>query len=151
MNDQKKNCARLLLSAVLALALCVSAFAVPPAVKPFTPIELVAGSTVIDAVLYDSATSRAFAAMLPLQVDLWTPADFARAFDLPRRIADEPRTRDFEEGGLAYWYEGPSVAIFHTHEREETVVPVVTLGKITAGAGFFKNYEGPVLIRLKEK
>ncbi len=114
------------------------------------PITITAGDVVLEGELFGNPTAQAFAEMLPLTVDLWHPADFARAFDLETAIPDdEPRTREYELGGLAYWYEGPSVAIFYNDEREETVVPVVTIGKITSDVSVFREYGGTITIERK--
>ena len=73
----------------------------------------------------------------------------AKAFDLPEAIPDiEPHTRAYELGSLAYWYPGPSVAIFHSDHLEETIVPVVTIGRIMDDVGFLADYEGSLSISL---
>ena len=51
-------------------------------------------------------------------------------------------------GSLAYWYPGPSVAIFHSVHLEETIVPVVTIGRIMDDVGFLADYEGSLSISL---
>ena len=115
-----------------------------------TPITITAGDVALEGVLFDTPTAQAFAKMLPLTVNLWHPADFARAFNLETAIPDiEPRTREYELGGLAYWYEGPSVAIFYKHERPQTVVPVVTIGKITSDVSLFQEYGEDITSREK--
>lgn len=116
-------------------------------------ITITAGDTVLDALLFDNQTARDFAAMLPLTVELWHPApDFARAFDLPERIPQyEEPGRTYELGSLAYWYEGPSVAVIYNASREETVVPVVPIGKITSDVNIFFDYGSTVTITLKEE
>ena len=115
----------------------------PPSAQPILmEITITAGDTVLDGVLFDNFTARSFADMLPLTSELWNPADsYAKAFDLPSEIPDEDeRTRNYELGSLAYWFEGPSVAIIHNDNREQTVVPVVPIGKITSDVGIFFNY-----------
>lgn len=96
------------------------------------------------------AGAQQFAAMLPLTVDLWNPAPgFAKAFDLPDRIPDvDAHTRRYHLGGLAYWFDGPSVAIFHNDHLDETIVPVVTLGRITDDVSLFADYGGEITITL---
>lgn len=100
--------------------------------------------------LYDNETARLFAEKLPLTVELWNPApSFAKAFDLDEAIPDvDQHTRLFELGGLAYWYPGPSVAIFHSNHLEQTIVPVVTIGRITDDVSIFADYEGSISIAL---
>ena len=114
----------------------------PPEQPVLMEITIAAGDTVLDGVLFDNYTARCFADMLPLTSELWNPADgYAKAFDLPSEIPDEDaRTRNYELGSLAYWFEGPSIAIIHDDNREQTVVPVVPIGKITSDVGIFFNY-----------
>ena len=38
------------------------------------------------------------------------------------------------------------MAIFFSGHRAQTVVPVITIGKITEGAEMFKDYSGEILI-----
>lgn len=115
-------------------------------------IRITAGDTVLSGVLYDNQTSRAFADMLPLTVDLWHPApDFARAFDLRERIPRyEKAGYEYELGSLAYWYEGPSIAVIYKDSRDETVVPVVPIGKITSDVSIFEEYGDTITIELEE-
>ena len=57
-------------------------------------IRIIAGDVAVDAVLLDNETAQAFARMLPLTAELWTPIHYAQAFDLPERIPDvDERTR----------------------------------------------------------
>lgn len=116
-------------------------------------IQITAGEYVLSGILYDTETSRAFASMLPLTVDLWHPAPgFARAFDLPERIPRyESAGYEYELGSLAYWYEGPSIALIYQASRDKTVVPVVPMGKITSDVSVFQEYEDAITIELVEE
>lgn len=116
-----------------------------------TEITISAGDKQLDGVLFDNETAKLFAEMLPITADLWNPAPrFAKAFDLEEAIPDiEPHTRNYELGGLAYWYPGPSVAIFHSSHPEQTIVPVVTIGKINDDVSLFAEYEGAISITIK--
>ena len=113
-------------------------------------ITLTVGEQTLHGVLYDNETARLFAQKLPLTVELWNPAPgFAKAFDLEEAIPDiDQHTRLYELGGLAYWYPGPSVAIFHSDHLEQTIVPVVTIGRITDDVSIFADYEGGISIAL---
>lgn len=115
-------------------------------------IRITAGDTVLSGVLYDTETSKAFAEMLPLTVELWHPAPgFARAFDLLERIPGYERSGyEYELGSLAYWYAGPSVALIYQASREETVVPVVPIGKITSDVSCFQEYEAEITIEIED-
>lgn len=118
-----------------------------------TEITITAGDRKLGGVLFDNETAKLFAEMLPLTVDLWNPAPgFAKAFDLSEPIPDiEEHTRNYELGGLAYWYPGPSVAIFHSDHLEQTIVPVVTIGKVNDDVSMFAEYEGSITIEVIEK
>ena len=101
------------------------------------PIRIIAGDTVVDAVLLENGTAQTFAKMLPLTVDLWTPIHYAQAFDLPERIPDrDERTRVYERGAIGYWYEGPSIALLYGEDEEQTAVPIVKIGKMTSNIDF---------------
>lgn len=115
-------------------------------------IRITAGDTVLYGVLYDTQTSRDFADMLPLTVELWHPApDFARAFDLPEHIPRYAKAGyEYELGSLAYWYEGPSIALIYKASRDQTVVPVVPIGKITSDVSVFEEYGDTITIELDE-
>lgn len=115
-------------------------------------IRITAGDTILTGVLYDTETSRAFAAMLPLTAELWHPAPgFARAIDLPERIPRyEKSGYEYELGSLAYWYDGPSVALIYQASREGTVAPVVPVGKITSDVSVFQEYGAEITIELED-
>lgn len=113
-------------------------------------IRITAGDTVLSGVLYDTQTSRDFANMLPLTVELWHPApDFARAFDLPEHIPRYAKAGyAYELGSLAYWYEGPSIALIYKASRDQTVVPVVPIGKVTLDVSVFEEYGASCIIQI---
>lgn len=115
-------------------------------------IRATAGDIVLNGVLYDTDTSRAFAEMLPFTVGLWHPASgFARAFDLPERIPRyEKSGYEYELGSLACWYEGPSVALIYQASREKTVEPVLPIGRITSDVSCFQDYEAEITIEIED-
>lgn len=125
----------------------------PPDEPVLMDITITTDQQTLEGVLFDNETGRGLAAMLPLTVELWDPAPgFAKAFDLPEQIPDvEQRTRQYEKGGLAYWYEGPSIAMFHGDYLEQTIVPVVTVGRITSDVDFLDEYRGNITITGKEE
>lgn len=126
----------------------------PSAENILTEITITMDKNIIlDGVLFDNETARAFADMLPLTEQLWYPAEgFAKAFNLPEEIPDVyERTRNYEVGGLAYWYEGPSVAIFYSYRLDRTVVPVVNIGRITSDVKIFEEYHDMITIEKKKE
>lgn len=113
-------------------------------------IHVNVGNTVLEGILYDNPTAKEFLNMLPLTVETWHAApDFARAFDLPEQLEQkgEPGYA-YELGSLAYWDDGPSVALIYKESRTETVVPVVPIGKITSDVSLFEEYEGGITIEI---
>ena len=57
---------------------------------------------------------------------------------------------EYELGSLAYWDEGSSVALIYKASREETVVPVVPIGKITSDVSVFEEYGESITIEMVE-
>ena len=112
-------------------------------------IRIIAGDTIIDAVLYENGTAQSFAKLLPLTVDLWMPIHYAQAFDLPQRIPDnDERTRAYERGAIGYWYEGPSIALLYGEDEAQTAVPIVKIGKMLSNLSALETYRGTVTVEL---
>lgn len=116
-------------------------------------IRVTAGDAVLDGVIYDNPTAREFAGMLPLTAELWHPApNFARAFNLLERLEEKGAPGyEYELGSLAYWDAGSSIALVYEASRDETVVPVVPVGKITSDVSVFQEYGGTVTIEIIEE
>lgn len=131
-----------------------SSMHIPPADEPvLAQINIHAGPHIMEGVLFDNETGKELLEMLPLTMETWNPVPgFAKAFDLPEKIQDVSRyTQQYETGGLAYWHGGPSIALFYSDARKETVVPVVTVGRITSDLYFLEEYDGMVTITRKEE
>lgn len=116
-------------------------------------ISITAGDTILYADLNDSRTSYEFTQLLPLQLDTIERMGLAKGLNLPESIyGSAERTREYELGGIAYWPEGPDIAIFYTDDLyEQTIVEVITMGKIESGVEVFAGYDGPVAIELADK
>lgn len=64
------------------------------------PIRIEAGETELTGVLFHNKISEELAERLPLEVSLYEPADFAKAFNLEKAMAEpDSRTRMLELGG----------------------------------------------------
>ncbi len=114
-------------------------------------IRIIAGDQVVDAILFGNGTAQTFATMLPMMADLWTPIHYAQAFDLPQRIPDrDTRTREYEQGAIGYWYEGPSIALLYGADEEQTAVPIVKIGKMTSNVSVFETYRDAIRVELAE-
>ena len=114
-------------------------------------IRIIAGDQVVDAVLFKNSTAQTFARMLPMTAELWTPIHYAQAFDLPQRIPNrDTRTREYEQGAIGYWYEGPSIALLYGADEVQTAVPIVKIGKMTSNVSVFETYRNTVRVELAE-
>lgn len=117
--------------------------------ETYLEIKVTAGDTEVQGVLFDNETARNLADCLPLTTSLWVPADFAKAFYLEQEDAlydSRVYTREYLQGGLAYWPNGPAVAIFHGADPEQTAVPVIIIGKLDDNVSVFADYEGDITI-----
>lgn len=114
-------------------------------------IRIIAGDTIVNGYLLENGTAQTFAKLLPLTVDLWTPIEYAQAFDLPERIPDrDERTRVYEQGAIGYWYEGPSIALLYGPDEPQTAVPIVKIGYMTSNISVFETYRDKVTIEQAE-
>jgi hypothetical protein len=78
-------------------------------------IELVASDEIAIATLDDTPEARAFAAMLPITVDMEDPFGQAKTGRLPRALPlDAPeRSRSYAAGDLAYWSPSGRIAVVY--------------------------------------
>lgn len=89
--------------------------------------------------------------MLPLELTLIERSSFAKGMTLPARLsAEEATAREYEIGDFGYWDAGPDLAIFYDDIYEQTVVPVIPLGKAGSGAKLLANTSGTVTLELAE-
>lgn len=90
--------------------------------------------------------------MLPLELTLIERNSFAKGMTLPRRLSSgEMTTREYEVGDFGYWDEGPDLAIFYDDIYEQTIVPVIPLGKAESGAEAMSDTSGVVRLELVEE
>lgn len=107
-----------------------------------TSIKLTVGDTVITADLYDSEISRQFANILPQTITMTRGRDreyYGRIDDtLQYDEADIQTTA--EDGDLAYWFSGNSLAFFFNTENDAAVNSgIVVFGKITSDLSVFND------------
>ena len=89
--------------------------------------------------------------MLPLTLTLIERNNFAKGMTLPRGLnTDEATTRTYSIGDFGYWDLGPDLAIFYDDIYEQTVVPVIPLGKAESGAEKLSNASGEIRLELVE-
>ena len=111
-------------------------------------ITITAGDTILNAVMYDNDTARAFMDLLPLTLPTIERSGLAKGVHLPEFLPyDEAAlTREYSLGEIGYW-PGGDIAIFYNDTRfEQTIVDVIQIGKIEQGVELFEQYDGEVTI-----
>jgi hypothetical protein len=99
-------------------------------------IRLIIGGDVATSTLQDSTAARAFAAMLPMTIDLRDLFGREEAGRLPRQLSIEGARREFDYrvGELAYWPPSNEIAIFYAEDGQAIPQPgLVRLGIIDTG------------------
>jgi hypothetical protein len=99
-------------------------------------IELVASDEIAIATLDDTPEARAFAAMLPITVDMEDPFGQAKTGRLPRALPlDAPeRSRSYAAGDLAYWSPSGRIAVVYDALGRSVPPPgLVRLGTVQTG------------------
>ena len=110
-------------------------------------VKMTAGDVEVVITLNSSEAAADFVEMLPLELTLIERNHFAKGMTLPRALAtQEDTTREYEIGDFGYWAAGPDLAIFYDDPYEQTIVPVIPIGKAECGAENMRNASGTVRI-----
>lgn len=152
---EKMAAAALAILLLMGLSACAD---IPPVDGPYESVEgqqvkMTAGEVEVIITLNDSRVAADLAGMLPLELELIERNGFAKGMHLPRHLANiEPTTRSYEIGDFGYWDTGPDLAIFYDDLYEQTIVPVIPLGKAEQGAEKLRDAAGTVrLERISEQ
>lgn len=114
-------------------------------------IKVTAGEVEVIVILNDSKVAADLVQMLPLELTLIERNSFAKGMTLPAYLfAEEETTREYEIGDFGYWDAGPDLAIFYDDIYEQTIVPVIPLGKAESGAEMLAHTSGTVTLELVE-
>ena len=136
------------LIAIAALAAGVSAFGANAGAEG-RKVKIAAGDISVVVTLNGSKAAADLASLLPVTTTLVERSNFAKSMRLPRELkTDEPTTRQYELGSLNYWANGPSVSIVYNAYLDETIVPVVPIGKAGDAAKALARATGPVTLTL---
>ncbi|WP_099021001.1 cyclophilin-like fold protein [Mycolicibacterium palauense] len=111
-------------------------------------IRLTTPQTVLTATLLDNATSRDFAAQLPLDLTLRDHAGTEKIADLPTRLstAGAPDGADPQVGDLTYYSPWGNLAIFY--RDFEYSRGLVKIGSIDSGADRLESLAGAVTVEI---
>ncbi|MYS57164.1 hypothetical protein GTW46_45180 [Streptomyces sp. SID6013] len=108
-------------------------------------VSLRIGDTTTHATLADNATSRAFAASLPVTVEMgdMLGRELYGALPEPLPAAEKDRQTDYQAGQLVYWPPGPGLAVYYKHAGPPVPAPgMVALGTIDEGQDAFTGHDG---------
>ena len=139
----------LLAAALLGLVACAADGAPPAAPEEFPmKIRLSVGDQVATATLYDNATARDFATLLPLSLTLTDYAGIERVSDLPRKLSTQgaPEGVAPVAGELAHYAPWGNLAIFiQGRPWSRSLLP---LGKVDEGLSTLAR-PGPYQVRIE--
>ena len=120
----------------------------PPAAEG-RQVRMISGEVEVLITLNDSQAAADFASMLPLELTLIERNGFAKGMTLPRKLStEEPTTREYAVGDFGYWADGPDLAIFYDDIYEQTIVPIIPMGKADSNAENMRNPSGTVRLEL---
>ncbi|MGH3674846.1 MAG: cyclophilin-like fold protein [Mycobacterium sp.] len=77
-----------------------------------TRLRLTAGGASATALLYDKATARDFASLLPLSITVHDLGGREKAGTLPRELAGGHGQNDYRAGQIGYWSPSHDLAIY---------------------------------------
>jgi len=101
---------------------------------PFTQIRLRIGASEATARLYDNATARDFASLLPVTITLHDLGGREKAGPLPRELADGAGQSSYRAGQLGYWAPSNDLAIYYREDGFTIPDPgIVMIGEIDTG------------------
>jgi hypothetical protein len=111
-------------------------------------IRLEIENRVLTLTVTESETAKDFVSLLPLTLtlnDLFGREKFAH---LPRAISEQgKRTHHYEVGDVAYWSDGPDVAVFYRDDGQKIPTPgIIIIGKIDSGVEAL-NVRGSVKVK----
>ncbi|WP_348635269.1 cyclophilin-like fold protein [Paenibacillus sp. PvP052] len=111
------------------------------------------GETIITATLDHSKTSQDFIESLPQTISMkrWENREYYGA--IQESLSDEGELQSvFENGDVAYWPSGKSLALFFDKSVDPTLSsPVIIIGKITSDLGVFESLGEAVEMKVEVK
>ncbi|PQP13154.1 cyclophilin-like fold protein [Rhodococcus opacus] len=110
---------------------------------PFTQIRLRIGASEATARLYDNATARDFASLIPVTITLHDLGGREKAGPLPRELADDQGQSNYRAGQLGYWEPSNDLAIYYRNDGFTIPDPgIVMIGEIDTGLDAITDADG---------
>jgi len=108
-------------------------------------VRLGIGDSTAEVTLTDTKTSRAFAATLPVTVQMsdMLERELYGALPQPLITVERDRQTDYQAGQLVYWPPGPGLAVYYEHAGPPVPGPGVdALGSVDSGLDAFTGQDG---------
>jgi hypothetical protein len=106
-------------------------------------IKITAGQTVVEGVLNDTPTARAFVQSLPVTLSMRRYDE--RGFNT--RLSNLPKTgtvqNGFANGDIAFWVPGELFTLFYAKGGTVNVDGLIILGRITSDLSVFHRFNSP--------
>ena len=97
-------------------------------------IRIRTGTGEASARLYDNATARDFASLLPLSLTVHDLGGREKAGTLPHELADGQGRSDYHAGQLGYWAPSHDLAVYYLEDGFRIPSPgIVMIGEIETG------------------
>ena len=97
-------------------------------------IRMTVGGAAVTARLYDTATARDFASLLPLSITMHDLGGREKAGSLPRALAGGRGQSSYQAGQLGYWPPSHDLAIYFHQDGFRIPPPgIVMIGEIESG------------------
>ncbi|MGZ0198934.1 cyclophilin-like fold protein [Streptomyces sp. RM1] len=109
------------------------------------------GDTTTQATLTDNATARAFAATLPVTVQMSDMLERELYGSLPQPLPalESDRQTDYQAGQLVYWPPGPGLAVYYKQAGPPVPGPgMVVLGTIDENLDAFTGLDGTAQVTI---
>ncbi|WP_039797560.1 cyclophilin-like fold protein [Nocardia araoensis] len=100
----------------------------------YMQIRLSTGAGEVTARVYDNATARDFASLLPLTLDVHDLGGREKAGTLPRELAAGQGQSGYRAGQLGYWAPSHDLAVYYLEDGFRVPSPgIVMIGEIETG------------------
>ena len=115
-------------------------------------INLISGSTVIEAELDNSETSKQFVSTLPITLSMKQSDDREYYARIPKLSENGNAIPDYENGDVTYYTKGPSFAVFFAKAGKSSQGNLIRMGKVTSDLSLFEQLgnEATITIELKK-
>lgn len=111
-------------------------------------LKITIGENTASAILCDNPTSRDFATMLPLTVEMDDYANTEKIFYPPRKLSTQNAPNGFKpsEGDITLYVPWGNIALFYKDFNYSN--GLISMGKITSGIEHFKA-KGKITIKIE--